>query len=609
MLIVSSCGYNKKKVVSPPGGASVAQRPEASMAIEPKTVTAPSPPVVRLEPEVIDSQKEGEANEFSEEDSFLPDVDYVRGRISEYGRKLDRWKELDNQTLVVELDEQASEEMLRCFRELQKIHGGYERVYNLLQQQDFMGSTGLVSSHEMIKLEQQDILFLESECGRLLSSGHVSETAGWPRIGGQGNLEQLESLIEHSSRNNEFEEVIQTWQQIPESQLERVGLKSRMFYGNALMALHQGEEAANIYSDIIDRVAAARDESTDIFFLRKTLADIHTATGNYEKAAEEYRLISTDYKTLGLIESWAGSQLAVLEGGSAGSTELLEYSSILRNSLGFIPQRDGYKLVWQCDTFLADFPLSPVAANVGTIKASAQRRADQWMAQFLVEVDALAEEERFQDALLMLGTLEEDILSGERLIEVRKKSDDLTLAAAVSSETRKLEEMRALEQRWNEALLLIDGKAYDEGIEVLSSLLDTDFAARADAKIAEASLMAARAERRRAADLFIQYTKATDLESKKKLLIESRRCLKDILIKYPDVGITDKVLGNIKRVEKEMNGIDPMLISQSELVGQEVEEEQGVEENLQVEETGPSIAPGETGPSIVPQEPQWQRIE
>jgi len=131
--------------------------------------------------------------------------------------------------------------------------------------------------------------------------------------------------------------------------------------------------------------------------------------------------------------------------------------------------------------------------------------------------------------------------------------------------------MQAQQRKWNDALLLIDKGKFDEAIEILTTVLDTDYALKADNKIAEVSLLAARAERRKAADLFIRFTKTTDIESRKKLLIESRRRLVDILVKYPDVGITEKVMGNIKRVEKEMNAIDPMLISQSELVGAEEE--------------------------------------
>ncbi|MCF8056476.1 MAG: hypothetical protein K9K37_07540 [Desulfocapsa sp.] len=569
-LLLSSCGYNKKRIASPAETTSINQIHDTSGEGDPKTVAIPSPPVIAPDKEIIDSSREQRVSEFSKEESFLPNIEYVKGRVSAYDRKLDRWKELDNQTVVMEIDEESSEEMLRCLRELQKVLSGYNRIYESLQRQDFMGSTGLVSGREMMKLEQRDITFLESSCGRLLGSGGDSGE-GWQQIGKQDNLLQIETLIEKSSKNGEFEEVVQAWQQIPEQQLDTIALKSRMFYGKALMALHQEEEAATVYLEIIDHVIASDDPSTDMFALRKTLADVYTASGNYDKAEEQYRKILNDYKTLGQLDRWATSQLSILERSDSRSQELLEYSALLRNSLGFVPQRDGYKLVWQCDAFLVNYPLSSVAANVAIIRSSAQSRADQWLALFLAEVDSLAEEERFQDALLMLGTLEEDIVNGESLIEIRKKSDDLTLAAAVNSETRKLEEMRALEQQWNDALLLIDRGAYDEGIEALTSLLDTDYAAKADDKIAEASLLAARAERRKAADLFVQFTRATDIESRKKLLIESRRCLTDILIKYPDVGITDKVMGNIKRVEKEMNAIDPMLISQSELVGEEEE--------------------------------------
>ena len=559
VLLLSSCGFNNKRVVSSAEMAAARQRQAPTVV----TTTIP-------DQSNIESRGEQQLSGFSEEESFVPDPEYVKGRVFEYGRKLDRWKELDNQTLVMELDAEATEEMLRCFRDLQKVLNGYKRIHESLQRQDFMGSTDHVSDSEMMKLEQWDIAFLESSCGRVLGSD-ADSGEGWQQNGKQGDLVQMETLIEQSSEKSEFEEVIQIWQQIPENRLDTLSLKSRISYGNALMALYQEEKAATVYLDIIDRMAASDSQRTDILSLRKILADLYTASGNYDKAQEQYRKISYDYRLLGQIEIWATQQLSILGSSDAGSQELLEYSALLRNSLGFIPQRDGYKLVWQADKFLADYPLSSVSANVDIIRNSAQKRADKWLAEFLDEVDGLAEEERFQDALLMLGTLQDDIVSGEKLLEIRRKSDDLTLAAAVSSETRKLEKMRALEQQWNDALLLIDRGAYDEAIEVLTTLLDTEYAVQAENKIAEVSLFAARAERRRAADLFIQFTKATELETRKKLLIESRRCLTDILIKYPDVGITDKVIKNIKRVEKEMNAIDPMLISQSELVGEDAD--------------------------------------
>ncbi|MEA3466719.1 MAG: hypothetical protein U9R57_00655 [Thermodesulfobacteriota bacterium] len=559
-LLLSACAYDKKRIVSPQNTAVVNKGPESSVQ--------PYPVGIDHAQQYGDNNREQNVSGSLGEEMVLPEMEYIKDRIFEYGRKLDRWKELDNQTVVMNLDPEASEEMVRCFRDLQKVLNGYNRIHELLLRQGLVDSGDRITSDEIITLEQRDILFLESNCGRLLKSD-ADKGAGWEKREDKADLPQLETLIERYAKSHEFEEVLQVWKQIPGNQRDRVHLNTRILYGNALMSLHREKEAARVYQEIIDLMSASDDQRTDILSLRKILADLYTASGSYNKAEQQYREISTDYSGLANIEDWATLQLSILERSETGSAELKEYSSLLGNYLGFRPERDGYKLVWQSDKFLAEYPYSPVSSNVDIIKSSAQRRTDQWLSSFIAEVDAMADEDRFQDALLKVETLQEDILSGEKVIEIRKKSDDLTLAEAVSRETKKIETIQDQQHQWNEALLLIDKGEYDEAIEILTNMLDSDYAVKADHKIAEVSLLAARAERRKAAELFIRYTKTTDLESRKKLLIESRRCLVDILIKYPDVGITDKVLGNIKRVEKEMNAIDPLLISQSELVGQE----------------------------------------
>jgi len=564
-LLSTGCVYDKKRIASPRATAPSAPGLETTEGPGPK-VTIP----VGMDNGGQYQEENGEQDypKFSDGNQVLPDMQTVKDRIFEYGRKLDRWKELDNQAIVMDLDEEASEEMVRCFRDLQKVLNGYNRIHEALLRQDYMNTGTGISSAEVMTLEEKDISFLESSCGRLLKSGD-DKGAGWEQRGEQADLPQIETLIERYAGSGEFEEVVQVWQQIPPHQLDRVHLNTRISYGNALMALHQEEKASRIYQEIVDLMSASDDQRTDILSLRKILADLYAASGSYDKAEQQYHEISKDYSDLAQIEDWATLQLSILERSEAGSPELAEYSALLRNYLGYIPQRDGYKLVWQSDKFLTEYPYSPVSSNVDIIKSSTQVRADQWLKVFLAEVDAMAVEERFQDALLKLETLQDDILSGEKLIEIRKKSDDLILAEAVSRETKKIETIQKQQRHWNDALLLVDKGEYDEAIEILTTMLDTDYAVKANSKIAEVALLAARAERRKAADLFIRFTKTTDIESQKKLLIESRRRLVDILIKYPDVGITEKVMGNIKRVEKEMSAIDPMLISQSELVGED----------------------------------------
>lgn len=563
-LLSSGCVYDKKRLKSP--DISVVSTPglETSEDLGPKATLQPQAVRTYDDTQYFDNNKHQEFIDSPQEAQVLPDMQYVKDRIFEYGRKLDRWKELDDQAIVMDLDEEASEEMVRCFRDLQKVLNGYNRIHEELLRQDFMDAGAGITSNEIMTLEQRDISFLESSCGRLLKSGD-DKGEGWEQRGEQADLPQIETLIERYAGSSEFEKVIQVWQQIPSHQLDRVHLNTRISYGNALMSLHQEEKASRVYQEIVDLMSASDDQRTDILSLRKILADLYAASGNYDKAEKQYREISKDYSDLAQIEDWATLQLSILERSEPGSPELKEYSSLLRNYLGYSPQRDGYKLVWQSDKFLEDYPYSPVSSNVDIIKNSTLAKADNWLQLFLDEIDTMAEEERFQDALLKLETLQEDILSGEKLIEIRKKSDDLILAEAVSRETKKIEKIQAQQRQWNDALLLVDKGEYDESIEILTTMLDTDYAVKADNKIREVSLLAARTERRKAADLFIRFKKATDIESKKKLLMESRRRLIDILIKYPDVGITEKVMGNIKRVEQEMNSIDPMLISQSNL--------------------------------------------
>jgi len=569
-LLFSACSWNKARVKIPYQEAPVAteQEHETVETMGSKDIIVPYP-INMTADEWISSP--------TEVVQTMPEIKYVEGRIYKYGRKLERWKELDEQMALIELDETTSEEMVRCFRELRKVLNGYNRLHEFLLSREYVDSGEILSGAEIMDLEHRDITFLESGCGQMLKSGDDS-SEGWESRAKPADLSELEDTIESHADGEEYELIIKAWEQIPESQLDRVHLNSRILYGNALMTNHEEDKAAIVYQQIVNLMSASYDQRTDILSLRKILADLYTASENYDLAEKQYREILYDYKAFASIEGWAILQLSILEKSEPGSAELTEYSALLKKYLGFSPARDGYKLVWQADKFLTDYPYSPVSSNVDIIKKSAQEGADAWLADFLAEVDAMAAEEHFQKAFLKMATLQEDILSGEKLIEVRKKSDNLTLAEAVVRETKKIETMQALQRQWNEALILIERGLFDEGIERLTTMLNTEYSLKVKAKIAEASLLSARAMRRKAADLFLRYTRTTDFETKKKLLIESRRQLADILVKYPNVVITEKVMRNIERVEAEMNTIDPNLISQADLAG-EYEDEARVEQD------------------------------
>lgn len=524
----------------------------------------------------------------------LPSIDYVNDRIFEYGRKLERWKELDQQSVVMTLNEEQTESMVRCFRDLQKVLNGYDRLYDDLLQRNVISEAELFRTEDVLELQKMDIAFLDSVCGRMLSTTE-DKAAGWQQREEGADLNQIETLIERYSSSKEYDEVVQVWLKIPQYQVERVDLKTKILYGNALIYLGQQEKAAEIYQQIVDEMSVSREQPTDVLSLRKTLADLYTASGDYFAAEGQYDQISTDYSNIGRIEEWSKLQLSILERSTKGSPELTEFSRLMRDYLSFQPEKDGYKVIWQADKYLQSYPYSPVSSNVDVIKEDALRRADEWFEAFFIQVDQYTGEKKFQDAMDLLQNIPEEIIGADKIQLVKTRIDELVLAEAVERETLKIERMQDLQRQWNEGMLLADQDDYDGAIVVFTELLDTSYQGKAQVKIEELSLQAAKADRRKAAELFIRFTKTTDIEGKKRLLIESRRILKEILIKYPEVDIAKKVVGNIDRVEKEMNEVDPMLLPSIEME----EREKAAQQNPLQPQSSPGMdafdlpAPGE----------------
>ncbi len=326
------------------------------------------------------------------------------------------------------------------------------------------------------------------------------------------------------------------------------------------MYLHKEEKAAEIYQQVVDQMSSSDIQATDIVSLRKNLADLYMASGNYKAAAVQYKKISEDYKNIGRLEEWSKLQLSLLDRSKEGGPELKEYSALLRDYLGYVAEQGGYKLLWQAENFLGKYPYSPVASNVELIKAKVKAAADKWFDGFMGQVEKLRAEKKFQEAQDLLKTLAPDMIGPEKQLALKGKNEELSLTDAVERETQQMAVIQELQKKWNSGMLLAKAEKFDEAIAVFTQLLATEYRVKAQEKIKEMSLEAAKADRKKAANLFTRFTKTTDIESRKKLLIETHKLLKSILVKYPDVDIKSKVVGNLERVEQEMMAIDPKLL-------------------------------------------------
>ena len=431
-------------------------------------------------------------------------------------------------------------------------------MHDLFQQIDTI-NPALINEDEILELQKADIAFMEGDCNRILTAAPLAKPQAQqpkPLQKPSAGLAQMEALIKQHSDNREYEAVVQTWSKIPDDQLGNVSLQTQTAYGNALMFLHQEEKAAEVYQQIVDKVANSNDQKADLPALRKTLADLYMASGKYPAAQNQYMSMDKDNHDLGKTDDWSKTQLSILGHSDKNSPELTQYSEILRNYMGYIPEQDGYKVLGQADKFLKAYPNSEVAPNVEMMKAAIGKRADAWFNGILADVDKLAADKNYPEALKKLQTIPEDILTPEQKLAVRDKSDALTLSNAVERETVKIGKSQDLQRRWNEGMGLVDSGKFDDALKVFSDMKDTEYASKAQDEIKEVSTLAAKAQRRNAAELFIRYTKTADPDAKMKLLVESRNLLADILVKYPNIDFTDKVSDNLKRVDAEIQSLE-----------------------------------------------------
>ncbi len=481
----------------------------------------------------------------------------VNERIAAYNQKLKVWQQRDQQAAISSLDVRQAQVMVDCYRDLQGLLSGYQS----LREQIFAsgGDRSRLSVDDIIGLQRRDIDFVEGECQSLLG-GSAPEGSVLTSENIPGSASQLEQLIDNLFKSGSYQEIVEAWSQIPPYQKERVATATLLQYADSLTYLGQPSRAAEVYQQVVDGMSGSALSENSLLSLRKRLADLYVAAGDFFGAEGQYEELSRDYQELGAVDSWARQQLSMLERSMKGSPELTDYSELLREYLAYAPPVHGYGVVWRAETFLNNYPYSPVSTNVEIIKEETLLAADQWFEGLLSEADQLVANQQAQQAITTLQTIPQDKLSPDKLAILKDKLDKLVLAEAVERETEKIETMQALQSTWNEGTALAESGDFDAAVQSFSELLGTDYEARARERIDELSLTAAKEERRRAADLFVRSTKTDDLESQKELLAQSWQVLTGILAKYPDVEIADRVQSNISTVEKKISEVDPLML-------------------------------------------------
>jgi len=497
------------------------------------------------------------------QDMLMPTLTLINDRIYAYEQKLEALRQLQEQSAATVPSQETLNLMSECRVQLQDILVEYNALHQRLLKKTDLSAAQLLAGESLLNLTERDITYLESDCLSLFNEKPVTPQQAVTR---SGTLFASEQQLRNYSVSGEFDKVISLYEQLPLQVGQQPSFDTTFLYGQALLKSRREAEARKVFTDLLKTIRQ-NDQAQWEFRLMQLIGDLEFGLEIYDGARGRYSELVDVYDDLGAKNEWAKQQLSALDRNVYQTEEVSAYARLLISYLSYNPDRDGYDVVKRAQEYRAKYPYSPVSSNADILLELAKREADLWLESLLVRIDGLVEEKKFQEALLLIERVPQNILPADKQEMLRRKNEQLLTAESISIETGRLVQEQELQEQWNNAMLKFEAGEYDQAIEDFTALLASSYQQKAQERIDEAARLAAVRDRQLAAEIFMRATRTTDTESKVKLLFASRKLLQEILIKYPQSGLTDKVNRNISRIEEEINAIDPTLLTSPTTVG------------------------------------------
>lgn len=521
-------------------------------------------------------------------DVLLPALSRINDRISAYEQKLQSWQGISNRMYFLNLAPQQLEQLSSCRQQVTDLLADYKRMQNQLLSDQPMEVSRRLINRSLPDTQKNDIAYIEGDCPRLLTDSGYSPVAGSTAMG----MQLLESSMAAALVRGDYGQVISSFQSLSLPPGEQPDYGVSYNYGVALMKSGREQEAHRVFAELLNRLRQQNQAQMELKLL-KLLGDLEFGLGDYRSARSRYEELERLYGGLRGHNVWARQQLNALDAAISQGGEVRAYAALLLGSLTYNPQRDGFTIVQQAQAFQQSFPVSVVGSSVTELARKADKEAEQWFAGVLEQVDRLSGQQHNQEALLLIERIPATILPLDKQAILKLKKDSLTAAATGSIEsTDTIEEeileisdpfssadfsnggqavgpdtaagehvlVTALQETWNQGLTDMQAKEYDTAIKLFSGLLNTSYGTKAEIQIEEASRLAAQDDRKKAAELFVRANRTTDPGARKQLLLSSRALLEDILRKYPQSGLGDKVRRNLNRIDQELSTIEQQIL-------------------------------------------------
>ena len=487
------------------------------------------------------------------------DIEFVQQRIYEYQYKYEQWLEVLEAGGQEEPMQEDSLRQAECFQTLERILAGYRLLLEEMRENEAAPGVETPTASPS-RLQQLDIAFLESSCRELLGmdtlpGGDDRAAPEKPELSFAAAQKFIAADVELGNYQEALDSYAGLSQDFPG---QKPSLATELNYGRALQYTGQLEAAAAHFSKML----SSDDLSINPLNLQLEIADLYLASGDIPAAESYYESLLQAHKSVEGEKPWAMEQLAFLRSLDPESEDMTAYLQLLQEFQAHDYRIHAAELNKKADRFAADHVGRPVSDRSLRLKSFTLAQLHAWFGRELLRIDALVMEKKFAEASDILKNMTNYYLPAELQAVVQKTYYDIAQAELQETETQRRNKEVELTEQWDDAVHLLDSQQFDAAILAFEAFGDTEYEELAQLKIIEAANFAAGQMRKDAASLFIRAGKTSDFEKKRDLLVASYGMLNEILAKYPQTDLLDKVNQNITILEEQIKKFDPALLEE-----------------------------------------------
>ncbi|KPK23710.1 MAG: hypothetical protein AMJ61_15290 [Desulfobacterales bacterium SG8_35_2] len=489
------------------------------------------------------------------------DIEFVQHRLIVYENKFEQWLEISEIAFKGLLAEEITSLETECMQKLETILSGYSRLMERMQQGETV-SFGVIATIDPKEMQQLDIDFLESRCNDLLTMDIAEQYEPMPEAEPELSFAEAQEVMASLMLQDNYQDALLAYESLSlDFPDQKPSVSTRLNYGRALQYTGQIEAAAKQFKSILE----SGDLSIEPLVIQRDIADLFLASNNSAAAEFYYDSMIMIHQSIDAEKAWAQEQLDFLRSLDPESEDMIAYMKFLREFETYDYKIHAPRLNKMIDAFAAEHEGSPIAASALRLKTFAMNQLNFWFGFQLVKIDGLIAEKKFTEANAILKDISRYYLPAELQAVLQKTYYDVGQAEVQEVQIQQRISEIELTEKWNSAVNLLDSQQYDSAISAFESLAGTEYENEAKMKEIEAANKAAGEMRKEAASLFIRAGKTPDIEQKKVLLLDSHRLLTEILVKYPQSELLNKVQQNITILEEQMERLDPALLEEVRL--------------------------------------------